>query len=59
MSSFGIWLAVTGTAIAAGVAVPYGILSGGAASLEIVLFWCIFGLAVIALVVIGVARWRA
>ena len=44
--------------IAAGVAVPYGILSGGSAGSGIFLFWCGFGLAVVVLIAAGVTRWR-
>lgn len=58
MRGFGLWLAVTGLIIAAGIVVPYGILGGGAPSLDILIFWCLFGLAVVGLIGAGVARWR-
>lgn len=58
MSGFRLWLAVVGLAIAAGVVVPYGVLSGGAPSLDVFLFWCLLGLGVIVLVALGVGRWR-
>ncbi|WP_158547775.1 hypothetical protein [Rhodosalinus sediminis] len=57
MAGFRIWLAATALAIAAAVAVPYGLLGEGA-PLAVFLFWCGFGLAVIALIAAGVARWR-
>ncbi|WP_273524111.1 hypothetical protein [Rhodosalinus sediminis] len=61
MAGFRIWLAATALAIAAAVAVPYGLLGGSPgeeAPLAVFLFWCGFGLAVIALIAAGVARWR-
>jgi hypothetical protein len=58
MHGFGFWLATAGLLIAAGVFVPYGILSGGAASFDVLLFWCLFGIAVIGLIAVGVSRWR-
>ncbi len=58
MRGFSLWLAKAGLLIAAGIYVPYGILGGGEPSLDILIFWCLFGLAVIALIAVGVARWR-
>jgi len=58
MRGFALWLTLAGLLIAAGIYVPYGILGGGAPSLDILIFWCLFGLAVIALIAAGVARWR-
>ncbi|WP_296763648.1 hypothetical protein [Sediminimonas sp.] len=58
MRGFTLWLIVIGLVIAAGVAVPYGLLGGGAPSLDILVFWCVFAVAVVGLVVVGVARWR-
>jgi len=58
MRGFTWWLIVVGVVIAAGIIVPYGVLGGGAPSLDILMFWSAFGAAVIALVVAGVSRWR-
>ncbi len=58
MRGFGLWLVAAGLLIAAGVIVPYGLLGGGAPGFGIVIFWCLFGLAVVALIAVGVARWR-
>ncbi|SEP17267.1 hypothetical protein SAMN04490248_1324 [Salinihabitans flavidus] len=58
MRGFTWWLVVVGVVIAAGILVPYGFLAGGAPSLDIMIFWCLFGVAVVGLIVIGVARWR-
>lgn len=58
MDSFRIWLSVVGLVIAAGIAVPFGLLSGSAAALDVFAFWCLFGLAVIALIAVGSAGWR-
>lgn len=52
------WLAAAALLVLAGVAVPYGLLSGGAHGLGIVLFWLAFGLAVAALILAAVLRWR-
>lgn len=58
MRGFGLWLGAAGALVAAGIAVPYGVLGGGAPGLDILIFWCLFGVAVIALIAAGVARWR-
>lgn len=65
MAGFRIWLAAAALAIAAAVVVPYGLLGDGLGDglgdtgpLAVFLFWCGFGLAVIALIAAGVARWR-
>lgn len=58
MRGFTWWLIMVGVVIAAGIIVPYGVLGGGAPSLGILIFWCVFGVAVIGLIVVGVARWR-
>ncbi|MGC9370375.1 MAG: hypothetical protein ACP5DX_12615 [Paracoccaceae bacterium] len=58
MRGFTLWLLSAALVIAAGIVVPYGILSGGAPSLAVPIFWCLFGGAVIALIATGVARWR-
>ena len=58
MSGLRLWIASAGLVIAAGVIVPYGVLGGGTPSLDVFLFWCLFGLAVVVLVVAGLARWR-
>ncbi|WP_371054993.1 hypothetical protein [Rhodosalinus sp. K401] len=58
MRGFGIWLVAVALVILAGIVVPYGILSGGAPSLVIFVFWCVFGAAVIGLIAAGVARWK-
>ncbi len=55
---FRLWLAAAGLLIAAGVGLPYGVLGGGAPGYGVALFWCGFGLAVVALIAVGVARWR-
>ena len=57
MRAFQMWLAATAVAIAAGIVVPYFVLSGSPPHWTF-LFWFGFGLAVIALVVVGVSGWR-
>ncbi len=61
-NGFTFWLLAATATIAAGVIVPYGVLGGvpegEAPSLGIFLFWCAFGVAVVALIAVGVARWR-
>lgn len=59
MKGFRLWLTVVGLTIVAGIAVPYNILSQSPAPLDVFVFWCGFGVAVIALIVAGFARWRA
>ena len=56
--AFGIWLLAAALLIFSGIFVPFGILSGGTVGIGIFAFWCAFGLAVIALIVAGVAGWR-
>ncbi len=58
MTPFARWLAAAGCLVLAGIAVPYGLLSGGATGLGIPLFWLAFGVAVIALILAGVSGWR-
>lgn len=58
MRGFTWWLIMVSAVIAAGIIVPYGVLGGGTPSLDILVFWCGFGVAVIGLIVVGVARWR-
>lgn len=58
MRGFGLWLAAAGLLIASGIVVPYGMLGGGTPSYDILVFWCLFGVAVIGLIAVGVLRWR-
>lgn len=58
MPPFARWLAAAACLILAGIAVPYGLMSGGATGLGILSFWLAFGLAVVALILWGVAGWR-
>ncbi len=58
MTAFALWLAAAAALVLAGIAVPYGLLSGGATGLGIAGFWLAFGVAVIALILCGVAGWR-
>ena len=58
MSSFRIWFLATTATVAAGVAVPYALLSGGPASHDVFVFWCLFGGAVVVLILAGMAGWR-
>ncbi|MEQ6248944.1 hypothetical protein ABMC89_08640 [Sulfitobacter sp. HNIBRBA3233] len=44
--------------VLAGIAVPYGVLTDSAMTMAVPLFWFLFGIVVIVLIVIGVARWR-
>lgn len=53
-----LWLLAVAVVVLAGVAVPYGLLSGRETGLAVVSFWLLFGLVVIGLVVLGVLRWR-
>lgn len=52
------WLLAMAALIVVGVVVPYGVLSGAEPGLGIAIFWLVFGLAVAAMVLLGVARWR-
>lgn len=58
MRGFSLWLLATAALIAAGIFIPYRMLGGGVASYDVALFWLCFGLAVVALIAVGVARWR-
>lgn len=58
MLGFKSWLLLAAVLIFVGIAVPYGILGGAAASPAIFYFWCLFGLAIILVIALGVARWR-
>lgn len=58
MTPFARWLAAATILVLAGIAVPYGPLSGPPHGYGILLFWLAFGLAVIALILAGVAGWR-
>jgi len=53
-----VWLVAAVVLVLVGVVVPYGILGGGTPGWGVTVFWFVFGLAVIALVAIGTARWR-
>tara|TARA_R110001599_G_C11935692_1_gene630075 strand:- start:82 stop:399 length:318 start_codon:yes stop_codon:yes gene_type:complete len=53
-----IWLAAMAITVLAGVVVPYGFLADSERAMAVPLFWLLFGLVVIGLIVIGVARWR-
>ena len=55
---FRLWLALAAATIAAGIVVPYAVLSESPAPLDVFGFWCLFGIAVVALVVAGTAGWR-
>jgi hypothetical protein len=53
-----IWLTAMAITVLAGVAVPYGLLAHSERIVAVSLFWLFFGVVVIGLIVIGVARWR-
>lgn len=53
-----IWLAAMAITVLAGVVVPYGVLADSERVMAVPLFWLLFGVVVIGLIVIGVARWR-
>ncbi|EEW24218.1 hypothetical protein [Rhodobacter ferrooxidans] len=55
---FSIWLATVALLIVVGVVLPYRVLAGGAPSMAIFGFWLAFGLAVVAVIGVGVARWK-
>jgi uncharacterized membrane protein YhaH (DUF805 family) len=53
------WLIAFALVVLAGVVVPYGILGGAEApGFAVALFWLIFGFVVVALITVGVARWK-
>ena len=53
-----LWVLLVLLLTLAGIAVPYGLLSGSGVLLAVPLFWIGFGLAVILLIARAVARWR-
>lgn len=53
-----LWVALVFLVTLAGIVVPYGILSGSGVPLAVPLFWTGFGLVVILLIALAVARWR-
>ena len=53
-----VWGLVVAVVTLAGIVVPYGVLSGSGVALAVPLFWTGFGLVVIALIAVAVARWR-
>ena len=57
MKSFSRWIVLVGATIVAGMAGPYGVLAGGTASGTFV-FWCVFGLVIVALIAAGTSGWR-
>ncbi|WP_292287076.1 hypothetical protein [Marivita sp.] len=58
MNGFTTWLVLVGAVILAGITVPYGLLGGSAAALDVFWFWSAFGVAIVVLIVGGVSRWR-
>lgn len=57
MHRFSLWLILCGVTIVSGIAVPYGVLAGGTTP-AVFVFWCAFGLAVIALIAAGTSGWN-
>ncbi len=57
MTPFARWLTAAALLILAGIAVPYGLMSGPPHGLGILWFWTGFGAAVIALILWGVRGW--
>lgn len=53
-----LWALVVLLVTLSGIVVPYGLLSGSGQPLAVPLFWLGFGLVVILLIALGVARWR-
>lgn len=53
-----LWVVVVLFVTLAGIVVPYGMLNGSGMPLAVPLFWCGFGLVVILLILVAVARWR-
>ncbi len=53
-----LWVLLVFLVTFAGIAVPYGLLSGSGIPLAVPLFWTVFGLVVIVLIALAVARWR-
>lgn len=58
MKSAAIWGLLIALAIGAAIVLPYLVLSGNAAHFDVALLWLGFGVAVIALIAAGLARWR-
>ncbi len=58
MTPFARWLAAAAVLILAGIAVPYGLMSGPPHGLGVTAFWVAFGVAVVALILWGVRGWR-
>ncbi|MDT0683397.1 hypothetical protein RM543_11925 [Roseicyclus sp. F158] len=58
MGAFRGWLAGTGLLILAGIAVPYGLLPGDEPSFAVLIFWCLFAVAVIGAILVGISGWR-
>lgn len=53
------WLIAMAIIVIAGVVVPYGILGGAEApGISVAVFWLLFGFVVVAMIAIGVSRWR-
>ena len=52
-----LWLFSTALAVVAAIAIPYGSPLGATVG-GVFVFWCGFGLVVVALIVAGVARWK-
>lgn len=55
---FRVWLVTVALLLVAGVFLPYMALAGRAPSMAIFGFWLGFGLAVVAVIGVGVARWK-
>lgn len=54
----GAWVAAAVVLTLAGVVVPYGVLGGGEPGLAVAGFWLLFGLAVVALIIVAVLPWK-
>lgn len=52
---FKAWLAAAAALVCFGVGVPYGVLSS---TWAVPVFWCVFGVGVVALILIGTRGWR-
>jgi hypothetical protein len=57
-TAFRVWAAAVAAVVFAGGFVPYRLLAGSAAALDVFGFWLAFGLVVIALIGLAVARWK-